>query len=77
MKKSDDNEVRQSSGLFLGSEPLHGADHDRRAMGKGDDDGTDVGGKDGGDSDSTDKRDTDSTDKGDGGEDSRDSDGKD
>ena len=75
MKRHDeDQDTRKPSGLMLGSEPIDGT-HDRRAMGKTDDDSTDT--KDKGDDDSTDKGDSDSTDKGDGGDDSRSLDGKD
>ena len=73
MKKQDDSEVQQGSGLFLGSEPIHDI-HDQRKSGGGDDDAKD---SDSGDDDSSDKGDSDSTDKLDRGDDSRDSDGKD
>jgi hypothetical protein len=81
-----------ASGLFLGSEPLEGGEHERRAasdrdgkdLGHGpkdtsDDDSTDKGadGTDGGDSDGSDGADSDGTDKGHGGADSRDADGRD
>jgi hypothetical protein len=71
LKKSDDLDLQQGSGLFIGSEPIDGT----RRMAKHDDDGTDVGDK--GDDDSTDTGDSDGTDKGDGGDDSHDTDGKD
>ena len=73
MKKQDDSELQRGSGLFLGSELLNDV-HDRRTSGNDDDDAKD---SDKGDDDSADKRDSDSADKGDGGDDSRDSDGRD
>ena len=62
MKRHD---KKDASGLFLGSEPLDGGAHERKAM--GDRDGKDLGGKgpkDSGDDDSSDKGDSDSSDKG-------------
>jgi hypothetical protein len=77
---------KHASGLFLGSEPLEGEAHERKAI--SDRDGKDLGGegpKDSGDDDASDKSDSDSSDegdsdgsdKGDGEDDSRDADGKD
>ena len=62
------DELKTSSGLFIGSEPLETVKHRAAASDdKRDDDATD-----------SDKSDTDTTDKkGDSGDDSRDSDGKD
>jgi hypothetical protein len=73
LKKTDDVEKRQGSGLFRGSEPNEGI-YDRRTARKGDDDKGDQGDDDSRDSDKTD---SDTTDKGDRGDDSRDSDNKD
>jgi len=72
LKKTDDAEKRQGSGLLRGSEPIQGI-HDRRTSGTGDDDKSDQG-----DDDSTDsnKADSDLTDKKDL-DDSRDADNKD
>jgi hypothetical protein len=58
MKRQDE---KDASGLCLGSEPLDGGAHERKAM--GDRDGKDLGGrspKDSGDSDSRDKGESDS-----------------
>ena len=70
MKKLNQEDKQQKSGLFIGSDPLQDVQHRRAA--KQDDDATDG---DTGDDDATDsdKTDTDLTDKGDTG----DSDGKD
>ena len=72
MKKQDDSEMQQTSGLFIGSEPIY-AVHDRRTSDRGDDDSKD---SDNGDDDSSDsdKADSDSADKSDRADDSRDSD---
>ena len=90
MKRHDE---KDASGLFLGSEPLAGGVHERKAMGdrdgkdlgggpkdSGDDDASDKGDSDSsdkGDSDGSDKGESDGTDKGDSGDDPRDADGKD
>lgn len=72
MKKTDNNDVERSSGLFIGSEPLNSLH--RRDAARKDDDGQD---SDTGDDDSTDTGDSDGTDGGDTGDDTKDSDGKD
>jgi hypothetical protein len=71
MKKVNEEDRQQKSGLFIGSDPLQDVRH-RSAAKQDDDDGKDG---DAGDDDATDsdKTDTDLTDKGD----TRDSDGKD
>jgi hypothetical protein len=73
LRKNDDADKRQGSGLLRGSEPIQGI-HDHRTSGKGDDDKSDQGDDDSKDSD---KADSDLTDKGDLGDDSRDADNKD
>jgi hypothetical protein len=77
MKKSEDAELQEKSGLFLGSEPLDDVRHRRSYKMAGDDtDKKDAADGDTGDDDATDADDTDSdtTDKKD---DSRDTDGRD
>ena len=81
LKSKDEMELKASSGLFIGSEPL-GHDPERRMKDKHDDDSTDKGDDDSGDGedkadddDSTDGQDADGTDGTDG--DTHDADGKD
>jgi hypothetical protein len=72
MKKSEDAELQEKSGLFLGSEPLDDVRHRRSYKMAGDDtDKKDAADGDTGDDDATD---SDTTDKKD---DSRDTDGRD
>jgi hypothetical protein len=72
MKKSEDTDLQEKSGLFLGSEPIEDVRHRRTYKMSGDDDKDDSDGDD----DATDSDDTDSdlTDQKGG---SRDADGRD
>ena len=74
MKKSEDADMQETSGLFLGSEPLEEVRHRRSYKLAGDKKDGDAGDDDATDSDETD---SDTTDKADGGDDTGDSDGKD